>query len=278
MEKSLEFCNSELFWTSLEQINRELSPLECLSYLELAVSQEVKSEESNIYYVEKVFEKLYEQLDLLQYKERIAPLEFKFLQLKAFENGSCFHSIIKEDPGLYASCIDMLYKHEDGKEPDKKEINMSTVFDIFHTLNFCPGETNGSIDEPVLRNWVSEFQRLLEKQHQSLLFHSFLGRLLAHSPAGDDCYEPHEAVRRLIEEIYQADIKESFYIERLNMRGIYNVTDGRDDKILADKYRANAKALFQNYPKVASIYSLLAENYEKKAKEARKQAEQVDGY
>jgi len=278
IDKSLEFSNGQLFCASLEQIQQELPPDECLEYLELAANHGIKAEEFNASTIEKVFEKLYTQLQLSQYKERIAQLEFHFLQLGAFKAGTCYHSLIKEDPGLYAFCINILYKHEGGPEPDRMGINMDTVYNVFDSIKFCPGESNGEIDEVTLRNWVHQFKKLLDGQHQTPLFHPFLGRLLAHSPVGDDGFEPHEAVRRLIEDIYHEELINSFYIERLNMRGIYNVSAGKGEKILALKFKANAEALVQNFPNTAKIYTILAEQYDKAAKEARRQAEYVDGY
>lgn len=275
LDKSLEYNNGALFWKSFEKIQPELSPLQSLELFEKALEQRIKPQSQFRAFNEEQFKKFREQLDLAQYKQRIAQMELYFLEAHAIKNGTCFYDLITEDSGVYAHFIDVLYMHEGGVEPNRNEDEISKISYLFSALKFCPGARNGTVDENVLYRWVDQFKELLGAQQQSSLVNPLLGRLLAHSPIGDDGYEPHEAVRSLIEEIDHDDLLQSFQIERMNMRGFYTITGGKGEKMLAKQFQRNAEELNLDYPRTASIYFSLAKHYDSSAADRRVEAESI---
>lgn len=252
-----------------------MSPSLSLELFERAFERRIKPQSLFTTFIEEQFRKLCEQLDKAQYKSRIAQLELYFLETRALKNGTCFNDLVKENPEFYAHCIDVLYLHEEEVKPNWNDSDISNISYLFHALKFCPGERDGTVDENVLYRWVDQFKDLLGNQQQSSLVNPMLGRLLAHSPVGDDGYEPHEAVRKLIDEIGHDDLLQSFQIERLNMRGTYVLSAGKDEKKLAEKFQRNAEELSLKYPRTALIYFSLAKHYRSIAIDQRAEAEVI---
>lgn len=135
----------------------------------------------------------------------------------------------------------------------------------FYTLEremkFCPGEEKGSINKEVLNVWLSAFSKRLNSQNQSSLFYKKIGKLFACSPTGSDGAFPHETIREKIEEIGNEELINSFASAIIYGRGMYKVTDGKDEYKLGQKYEEISRKYLIRYPKTAKIFSIISRRF-----------------
>lgn len=84
---------------------------------------------------------------------------------------------------------------------------------------------------------------------------------------------PCEAVRELIEEIYDEKLKSAYVIAEENKRGVYTPDAGKTELEMSRAYKENADKLRIIYPKTAMIYDALSDSYKLQADSERKYAE-----
>ena len=211
-----------------------------------------------------------------QKSRKLMEIELYFGQLLDWEDMKCFQKQLKESPELFAELISLIFKKEGGQEKMQIESQKSYIHNLnnlYEKAEFCPCEHNEEVEEIALRNWIDEFQKILETNRQGKLFGKLLGRLLAFSPKGKDGYEPCEAVRNVIEDTANEEMLRSYKWKIYNMRGVYNASAGTGEQRLARKYQENADYLSTRFPKTASIYYELSRTYQAEAKEEREEAE-----
>ena len=136
-------------------------------------------------------------------------------------------------------------------------------------------ENNGKVNYEELKMWVMKFKEQLDIQKQSKIFKSIIGSLFAYSPLGSDKYMPCEAVRKVIEEEYDKDLKTSYVVAERNKRGVYTPDAGKTEHQMALKYKENADKIRINFPNTAKIFDELYEEYKNDSLIERKRAEDV---
>ena len=97
----------------------------------------------------------------------------------------------------------------------------------------------------------AEYQAKQNGYTQSL--GDLLGKLLAHSPAGDNGIWPCPCVCKYIESHSSQTLKQGLLDGVFNKRGVYLSTGGRNEKLLAEQYLFYADKLISWYPKTAII-------------------------
>lgn len=155
-----------------------------------------------------------------------------------YHNMRCYNYLIKIDPRLYASLLYYTFKSDDGHE--KNEKFAKNLFGLYLNTKFCPMENNGLVNYEELKMWVAKFKEQLDIQKQSKLFKSIIGSLFSYSPLGADKYMPCEAVRQVIEEEYDKELKTSYVVAERNKRGVYTSDSGKTEHPMALKYKENA--------------------------------------
>lgn len=229
------------------------------------------------YYLEKILKILQKQFIYDEQKcTKIAEIELLCRELLDWNQMLCTQYLMKESPVMYAQFVGIIYlrdgKSRENSDEEKSRI-VSSVYNIFYKAHFCPAEKNGQVEYNNLKQWSDSFKELLEQQKQLRLFGSLIGRLLAYSPIGADNYMPCEAVRKLIEEIHDDSLKNSYVIAEMNKRGIHTPNAGRTEMEMSRQYKKNADAIRDMYPYTADIYDSLSEHYKLEADVERKSAE-----
>jgi hypothetical protein len=201
-------------------------------------------------------------------------LEMRLYSIIGWENMKYCHYMFKRDANLFAEIISLIYQKDDGSsdesiDPEKKRV----LFSLERDIKFCPGEENGSINKDVLDKWVNKFKSCLEYQQQNSLFYNKLGKLFACSPIGSDGIFPHEAIRDKIEEIGNEELMNSFAFSIIYGRGVHNVTGGKDEYKLGEKYAEISRKLSVRYPKTAKIFSIISKSFFNESEHERKIAE-----
>ena len=207
---------------------------------------------------------------------KVYHIEFLFRKVLNWNNMICTQYLMKKSPVIYAQWIDFIYLKE-GETKEMKDRDRSktveSLFDIFYKAHFCPAEENGEVDYEKLNQWVAEFKELLIRQKQAHLFGHLIGRVFAYSPIGKDNYMPCESVRKVIEDNFDESLKNSYMVAEENKRGVYTPNAGKTEMEMSKKYKINAEALRDNYPKTAQIFDALSESYRFQAERERKSAE-----
>jgi hypothetical protein len=90
---------------------------------------------------------------------------------------------------------------------------------------------------------------------------------------GYDGIFPHEAIREKIEDIRNEELNNSFASHIVYGRGVYNVTGGKDEYKLGQKYAEISRKLSVQYPETAKIFSKISNSYFDQSELERKIAE-----
>lgn len=201
-------------------------------------------------------------------------LELRLYSIIGWDNMKCCHYLFKRNANLLADIISLIYKKDDGNSDDEIETDrFRFFFRLERDIKFCPGEENGSVDIDVLNEWIRVFSNRLENQGQSFLLYKQLGKLFAYSPSDADDAFPHEVIRDKIEEIGNEELINSFASTIIYGRGVYTLTGGKDEYLLAQKYGELSKRFAVRYPKTSKIFNIISRHYLNESEHDRKIAE-----
>lgn len=212
--------------------------------------------------------------------DKIAEIEIAFFNILQWQNMRCFQKEIKRAPDLYAELVSIIYR-KDGEDVQKEQTeeekrHTEILYKLFSMAHFCPAEKDGVVDAHELEQWIEDFKALLKHNHQSSLFGFLTGRLWVYSPVGKDGHYPCEAVRNVIEQYPDDDMKSEYRVGLYNKRGVFSPSAGRDERVLAQGYKDNADYLSLKYPVTASVFYELYRIYMADAESERGRAE--NGY
>ena len=231
--------------------------------------------------------------------ENFAKVEFFYFQCLNWHTVHFIEEDMKCNPQIQAGLVKEIYKKEsqrgesaavsleDGidsvdlsdlsdeekKYREAKRRRISLLYDFYSKAKYCPGEKDEIVNYDILREWIEGFKKLLQEQEQGYLFGRQVGRLLAYGPMGEDKI-PCDEVCRIIDDIYDEELARSYLIEEENKRGLYTLTAGQGEKVLAERYKNVANILKEKgYDKIANIYEHLYEFYMSQSKYERSIAE-----
>jgi hypothetical protein len=93
-----------------------------------------------------------------------------------------------------------------------------------------------------------------------------LGKLLVHSPNGNDGSWPCPCVCKYIESHSSQTLKQGLLDGVFNKRGVYLSTGGRNEKKLSDQYLFYADKFISWYPKTAIILKDISKMWRRESK------------
>ena len=190
----------------------------------------------------------------------IAEIEMNFFGILGWDNMRCFHNEIKRTPDIYAELASIIFKKDNTEKAEKKAEEspkfVEAIYRLFDIAHFCPAERNGIVDSKDLDKWINDFKKLLEENNQISLFGFLLGRLWAYSPVGKDKLYPCEAVRASIEKYADENMISEYKIAMFNQRGVFSFSAGREEKVIAERYKNTADHFKIKYPKTAEIFCI----------------------
>lgn len=237
-------------------------------------------------------EKVLDELRSLQAAEdELIRLEWLFLPLinRGFSaHVPTLHAALVRNPELFALAIRSLYRPRQAEadlEPQPPSIaDQARASHAFHLLTTCrtiPGTSaDRTVDSAALAGWVKAARQLCVESGHGEIADQHIGKLLASSPADpDDGHWPHRAVRDLVEQSNSSDLEEGLSTGVINNRGITSRKldeGGRQERALAQKYRADADALAFSWPRTSTVLAGLADRYERDARSYDVEVEQRD--
>lgn len=126
----------------------------------------------------------------------------------------------------------------------------------------------GTIDAGKLKNWVEDARRLATDCDRIGVCDSYIGGVLAFSPADADGRWPAAPVRELIEDLASQSVESGFRIGMLNRRGPHGVgATGSAERAIRDAYLSMAEKIHHESSRTAAILRALGGDYDAEAKQ-----------
>lgn len=199
-------------------------------------------------------------------EEKMALLEWEYLpDLPPDFEPRCLISRILQAPAFYMELLALAFRDDEGNfhgDESRTDI-MQRVWTVFQKLNRIPGQSADGkpVDEKAFWQWIGAAGRLAKQRGYTQAHACLLGKVLSHAPKGNDGIWPIECVREVIEQEMTDTLVKNMVCEKLNQRGVYYFSAGREEQKLAALYRAQAQALSGRWPLTADMLRMLAGDY-----------------
>ena len=105
---------------------------------------------------------------------------------------------------------------------------------------------------------------------------ALFGQILANAPWDDDKKWPCQPVRDLLEELQSERVERNLGIRLYNLRGVTGrglQGGGKQERELAEQYRASAAGFADSWPQTEAVLRQLADRCDTKAREEENEAE-----
>ena len=206
---------------------------------------------------------------------QVAELEFRFLPLLRHGDrpAKVLHRELASRPEFFVEVLCVVFRGDDEELrelSDDERILARLGYELLDSWERAPGVSDdGEVDADALRKWVVRARELATKEHRAAIGSQQIGRVLRYVPAGTDGVWPAEALRELVEELQDHELELGLEIEIQNSRGATwrSPTDGgRQERDLADRYRADARRLQDTWHRTSTLLLQVAESYDRQAR------------
>jgi hypothetical protein len=181
--------------------------------------------------------------------------------------------LLAREPELFAQTVAVIYRprhvgREDEPVPELDDLTRARgnqALRLLQEWHGLPGrQEDGSLSEHELRTWVISARQAFASTGHQEVGDGRIGEVLARSPLGADGHWPHEAVRRLIEELQSENIEDGVFLGVVNGRGVTTRslnTGGEPERELASRYTRWATALAGSFPRTTRVLQQLQNSY-----------------
>jgi hypothetical protein len=264
-----------LHYISLQSHSKEgqLPPVFIMGILEMAISegnvQQVDWSQlvHDIPHLLKIIEASKEVDD-----ERLGQLELLFiswLEYSEYQPKALMRSL-NENPKLFCELVELVFRGENDEprelSPEEQSRNLQ-AYNLLRLWRTIPGsDEQGNINGEKLSAWVAEARALVNACGRGVIGEQQIGQLLSHSPKGTDGLWPHEAVRRVIEEVASKELEKGFDVGVFNNRGVTtrSLTEGGvQEREIAVTYREYALNFRDVWPRTSQMLDRMASDYER---------------
>jgi hypothetical protein len=239
-----------------------------------------------LFSVEELLQRLDKADDVSE--DRVASLEWTYLAMLEHSRRPpvVLHKTLSTNPEFFVKVLRSVYRPapdsgvEEAVEDNKRASALAGhAYGLLRSWHKVPGETDGTIDQVVLQEWVDRVRALCLEAGRTDIGDQHIGNVLASSPADADGVWPAKAVRELIEKT------PSRHIETGVMLGIHNnrggtwrgLTDGgAQERAIASRYREYAKATELEWPRTSALLEQIARSYEEEGHQHDQRAERTD--
>lgn len=195
---------------------------------------------------------------------------------------SVLHARLSLDPRFFVELVASMYARADEGEPDNADeatkadttqrlaaLAAGRPWTILYRWKQVPGtREDGSVDPVSLGDWVREAREKFKELDLSGLGCNHLGQMLAKAPADPDDelgIVPPSPIRDLIEEVRDPDVENGLAIGISNLRGVHSrglMDGGESERELSRRYRDQAQAIGDRWPRTARVLRLVADSYD----------------
>jgi len=180
---------------------------------------------------------------------------------------------LSESPTFFCDLVKLVYRAEDEEprqlSPEEQSRNLQ-AYNLLRLWRTLPGsDGQGNVDEGKLSAWVAEAVEQVNNCGRGAIGEQQVGQLLSHSPRGTDGAWPHEAVRRVIEEVASEQLERGFGVGAFNNRGVVSraLTEGGiQEREIAARYREDALKFRDDWPRTSRMLNRMADDYERYAR------------
>lgn len=209
-------------------------------------------------------------------ENEIAQIEWALLPVFRYDEfiPNRLSKFVAKDASFFAQLVIWAFRSDKDKKDDRPmddEIRnkAEAAHDILWKIAILPADSGGVINADVLNQWVDDARKLLQDADREKIGDDQIGSYLSHSPIGSDGVWPHEAVRSVIERVKSPQLDLAIRIGKQNARGMTSRSPwdgGKQERILAEKYRSEAEKIELIYPRTAEILRNIARDYENEAR------------
>ena len=213
--------------------------------------------------------------------QRLAGYEFAFFTLlEDYRRPRALFPVMRTDPAVFVELVRRVYRGSGEKrrqlDPDEQE-RARHAWSVLEGWRELPGmREDGSIDAAALAEWVRVARFEFADSDRADIGDEQIGQALSASPEGEDGIWPAEPVRDLIETIGSTSMETGLHVGLVNSRGVTSrgVYDGgTQEREIASRYRDWARRAAPSWPRTGRVLRLLAESYERDAREHDVRAE-----
>ena len=210
-------------------------------------------------------------------EEEMAQMEFAFIEpLCDSDHGvPNLEKRIARSPELFVYVLALASKRSDGgqdppawrvEDPSRKVVLTTVAGELLQRVKRMPSaDDEGQVEINALMRWVAEARGLCSKHGRIEIGDEQIGQWLSRAASADDTHWPGRLVCEVLETIASKEMASGFVIGVYNSRGATwrgACEGGEQERDLAAKYQARARALRFEYPFVARILDSIAKNYE----------------
>lgn len=219
---------------------------------------------------------LFKKLEASELDEsRMARLEWAFLPLLRSHGPSAriLHRELARNPDFFCDIIALVYRAE-GEEltevSDEQQARARRGNELLNSWQTLPGMAEDrNIDPVALEAWVRSARGKLAASGRAEPGDRMIGKLLSHAAQGNDGIWFHPAVREVIEEVASTELERGIEVGVYNSRGMVSrglMEGGRQERQLADQYRACASAISDRWPRTAAMLRRIEASYRAEAR------------
>lgn len=204
-------------------------------------------------------------------RERMARIEWMYIHQFRFNDISPVTLIdhLFEEPAFFVHLISQIFKSDapesqEGEPLEERQQRARNAYELLGIIERAPGQSGDDVNEDKLTRWVMAAREGCAASGRAQVGDSQIGQLLAYCPSRSDGIWPHEALRELLEVVDSEVLERGLAIGRYNMRGVTWRSPGDgglQERDLAAKYRADAVAVRQRWPRTAGLLNRMARTY-----------------
>lgn len=166
----------------------------------------------------------------------------------------------------------------EGEPPTNEQVQRAEFgYVLLTSIDRLPGtQSGGQVDSEALRQWVTEVLERATAIGRLQVAEALLGQILTSGPADDDGAWPCRPVRDLLEELQSERVEREFGMRLYNLRGVTArdpYDGGKQERKLAEQYRARAAGFSDTWPQTAAVFRQLAERCDADGREEDNRAE-----
>lgn len=210
----------------------------------------------------------------------LSTLEWFYLPLLAHERmPRALHQRLAHDPEFFAEVVSHMYRPD--PPTDEQVVAGEVPEDDYQFSDACwqlmrnwreplPGTAHGGApDGGRMGAWILKVREELAKRNRAGIASLAVGDALAGRTTDEDGVWPCLAVRTVLEREQDSTLEDQLAITRMNQRGVSirgGYDGGRQERKLAEKYRAWADQVRDEWPRAGKLLDLIAKSYEADAR------------
>jgi hypothetical protein len=179
---------------------------------------------------------------------------------------------LASDPDFFCGVIRLIYRskneEKNDREPtDQQKAIATNAYRLLHEWHTPPGmQPDGTFSRDHFNQWLDSIKTACSKSGHLEVALSHVGQVLIHYPPDPNGLWINHAAATALNARDGGEMRDGFRIGLFNSRGVHGFAAGREERQLAEKYRAQAEAVEScGYHRLANSLRELAASYEREA-------------